>query len=149
MKKSIFAMTLGLGLAASGAAMADDCGAPRTIDYCDGASACGVMYVPYYDANNLTPNITDVTVSGPRNVSVELPPVGNNRPESVCLAYFLPVGTYNVTATFADGTSSWSKGVQVDKMRTAVTCPQVSIDLAYRRLSNDPILCRGLVHSAS
>lgn len=149
MKNSLFAITLGLGLAASGAAMADDCGAPRTIDYCGGSAACGVMYVPYYDAHQDTPLLRSVELSGPHSGAVELPTISKTEPKSLCMAYLLPVGTYNVKATFADGVTASKGGVQVRAMHTAVTCPQVGVDLKMRDVDNNPILCRGLVRAAS
>lgn len=149
MKKRIFALTMGLGLAASGTALADDCGAPPTVDYCKGAASCGVMYVPYYDSVWGTPLLKEVTVQGPATVSLELPQITPSRPESQCIAYFLPAGNYNVRATFADGVVAKAAAVPVSQMRTRPTCPQVGVDLRHREIKVDPILCRGLIEGAS
>lgn len=148
MNTRIFALTLGLGLAASGTALADDCGAPPTVDYCKGAAACGVMYVPYYDAVWGTPLLQNVTVQGPETVSLELPQISPTSPKSQCVAYFVPPGNYNVEATFADGKVARSS-VAVPQLRTRPTCPQVGIDLRHREIKVDPILCRGLIQGAS
>lgn len=143
-----FGLVLG-GMVGGGSALADDCGAPRTYDHCTAGQACGVMYVPYFRAHQDRPNLQQVTVSGPVNTTLELPEITAIRPQSECLAYFLPVGTYEVRATFANGWTARRANVEVKELRTVVTCPQVSVNLHRLEVTNDPILCRGLTRAAS
>jgi len=138
-----FGLALG-GMITSGAALADDCGSPRTFDHCTEGAACGVMYVPYFNAHQDVPQLRQVTVTGPTSRTLELPEITAIRPKSECLAYFLPVGTYEVRATFANGWTARRANVQVRELRTVVTCPQVSVNLKRREVTQDPILCRGL-----